>query len=286
MTVLLLALGSAFFIGLNNVLTRKALDFTSRGQAILVSLTVASTIFLSINAALGKIPLFFVPGALLFLLAGALGPGIGRTFNITSAKRIGVARTIPVTGTAPFFATMLAILFLGEEYSLYIFLGMAFIIFGIFLLSRGKKENGKRVFDKKDLLIPLASAIFGGSSIALSKVALNELNDPIVGVGLTLSAALFVILGYIIGTRRLQHFRVVHKGSLFPVLGGFCMASAFFLNFSALQIGSVSVVAPVMSTFPLFGVFLSHFFLHEQITGRTWLGAIIIVAGIAIIQAF
>ena len=286
MAVLLLALGSAFFIGLNNVLTRKALDFTSRGQAILVSLGVATTIFLVLNAVLGKIPLWFVPGALLFFLGGLFGPGIGRTFNVISAKRIGVSRTIPVVGTAPFFATILAILFLGEEYSFYIFLGMAFIVFGIFVLSRGKKENGKRAFDKKDLLLPLGSAVCGGVSIVVSKVALGILDDPMVGVGLTMVGALLVVLGYIVGTRRVRHFRVMHRGSIFPVLGGFCMAAAFFLNFSALQIGDVSIVAPVFSTFPLFGVFLSHFFLKEEITGRTWLGAIIIVLGIAIIQAF
>jgi transporter family protein len=267
------------------VLTRKALDFTSRGQAILVSLTVATSIFIVINIALGKVHLFFVPGAFLFMLAGFLGPGIGRTFNITSAQRIGVSRTIPIVGTAPFFSTILAILFLGEEYSLYIFLGMALIIFGIFTLSR-RKENGIGVFDKKDLLLPLGSAVFGGVSIIVSKVAIDMVGDPFVGVALTLGAALFVALGYVIGTRRLYHLRVMHKGSVFPVLGGLCMASAFFLNYSALQMGSVSIVAPVFSTFPLFGVFLSHFFLHEQITGRTWLGAIIIVLGIAVIQAF
>ena len=286
MTVLLLALGSAFFIGLNNVLTRKALDFTSQAQAILVSVGVATTIFLCINVAFRNIPLFFVPGALLFFFAGALGPGIGRTLNITSAKRIGVARTIPVVGTAPFFAAILAILFLKEAYSLYLFLGMALIVFGIFVLSRRKNAQGKRVFDKKDLLLPLGSAVCGGVSIAVTKVALGFLDNPVVGVGLTLGAALFVILGYIVGTRQLHHFRVMHKGSLFPFLGGFSMATAFFLNFSALQMGDVSVVAPLMSTFPLFGVFLSHFFLHEQITGRTWLAAIIIVLGIAVIQAF
>lgn len=285
MTVLLLALSSAFFIGLNNVLTKKALDSTSIGQAILVSLVVATSIFLIANIVLGKIPLFFVPGAYLFFLAGLFGPGIGRTFNVISAKRIGVSRTIPITGTAAFFATILAILFLGEQSSLYVFLGMAVIVFGIFVLSR-RKENGKRIFDKKDLLFPLVSALGGGISIAISKVAIDAVGDPMVGVALTLGAALFVVFGYIIGTRRFYHFKIFHKGSIFPVLGGFSMASAFFLNFSALQIGSISVVAPVFSTFPLFGVFLSHFFLNEEITSRTWFATAIIVSGIVIIQVF
>jgi transporter family protein len=206
-------------------------------------------------------------------------------FNVISAKRIGVSRTIPITGTAPFFATIIAIVFLQEEYSVYIFLGMALIIFGIFTLTR-RKENGIRVFDKKDLLFPLASAVGGGLSIVIAKVAIDKVGDPMIGVALTLGAALFVALGYVISTRKFYHFSIIHKGSIFPVLGGFSMAIAFFLNFSALQMGSVSVVAPIFSTFPLFGVFLSHFILREDITGRTWLGAFIIVVGIAVIQAF
>ena len=140
-----------------------------------------------------------------------------------------------------------------------------------------------RVFDKKDLLIPLGAAAFGGSSIALSKFALTALDNPIVGVGLTLGTALFVITGYMIGTKRIKTLRLTRGEVTFPVLAGCSMAAAFFLNFSALQIGDVSIVAPVFSIFPLFGVFLSHLLLKEQITGRTWLGAAVIVAGIAVI---
>lgn len=285
MTVLILALLSAFFVGLNNVLIKKALGVTSRGQAILVSLVISSSIFLVVNIVLGNVHLFFVPAAALFLLAGLLGPGVGRTLGITSTDRIGVSRTLPIVGVAPFFATILAILFLNEEYSTYLFIGMALIVLGIFLLSR-RKENGKRTFDKRDLLIPLGAAVFGGSSIAITKVALNTLQDPVVGAGLALGAALCMVVGYIIGTRRLQYFRIVHRGSVFSVLAGLSMAGAFFLNFSALKIGDVSVVAPVFSTFPLFGVFLSRFLLKEHITGLMWLSTFIIIAGVAVIQVF
>lgn len=285
MTILLLALSGAFFIGVSNVLTKKALDFTSRGQVILVSLFTATLIFLTANIFLGNIPLFFAPGALLFLLAGLLGPGIARTFGVISMKRIGVSRTTPIGGIAPFFAIVLAILFLGEEYSFYIFLGMALIIVGIFILTR-RKENGKRVFDKKDLLIPLGAALFGGASIAITKAALTILSDPIVGATITLSAALFVVVGYMLGTKRIRNVHFTRKENVFPILGGCATACAFFLHLNALQIGDVSLVAPMLSTFPLFGVFLSHFFLKEEITRRTWLATAIIVSGVAIIQVF
>lgn len=285
MEVLLLSLASAFFVGLNNVLTRKGLERTSQSQSNLVSLIVAAAIFLSTSVAFGRVGSFFASSALVFFLSGLLGPGIGRTLNITSINRIGVSRTIPIIGMAPLFATIFAIVFMNEQYSFYIFAGMALIIFGVFVLSR-RKENGKRVFNKKDLLIPLVAALFGGVSMATTKIALGGLADPIAGATLALSAALGVVFGYVVGTKQIRKINFARKEIMFPALSGCAMAAGFFFNFRALQDGDVAIVASVFSTFPLFGVFLSHFLLREQITGRTWLATVIIVAGIVVIQVF
>jgi uncharacterized membrane protein len=186
---------------------------------------------------------------------------------------------------APLFATIFAIMFMDAQYSLYIFAGMALIIFGVFVLSR-RKENGKRVFDKKDLLIPLAAAMFGGVSMATTKIALGGLADPMVGATLALCAALGVVFGYVAGTKQIRKINLSKKEMMFPALSGCTMAAGFFFNFRALQEGDVAIVASVFSTFPLFGVFLSHFLLKEQITSRTWLAAIIIILGIVVIQVF
>ena len=293
MAVLLLSLASAFFVGLNNVLTRKGLDHTTQSQATLISLTAAAFIFLAVSAVLGKVGSFFTPAALVFVLSGVLGPGLGRTLNITSINRIGVSRTIPIIGMAPFFATVFAIVFMDAQYSLYIFAGMALIIFGVFVLSRWK-ENGPSpsfrasilAFDKKDLLIPLAAALLGGVSMATTKIALGGLADPIAGATLALSAALGVGLGYVVGTKQMRKINFARREIMFPAFSGCAMALSFFFNFRALQEGDIAIVASVFSVFPLFGVFLSHFLLKEQITSRTWLGAAIIVAGIIVIQAF
>ena len=122
--------------------------------------------------------------------------------------------------------------------------------------------------------------------MATTKIALGGLADPIVGVTLALSAALGVVVGYVLGTKQIRKIHFSRKEMMFPALSGCAMAAGFFFNFSALQEGDVAVVASVFSTFPLFGVFLSHFLLKEQITSRTWLGAAIIVAGIIVIQVF
>jgi len=285
MMILLLSLGSAFFIGLSNVLIRKGLDSTTRTQSILISLLTSTFVFWVISAALVDLRLFFVPAALFFVLAGLFGPGIGRMLNITSLKRIGVSRTISITGIAPFFATVAAILFLGESYSFSIFAGTVFVIVGIYMLSNGRK-NGKSVFEKKDLLFSFGAACFGGLSIAVTKKGLLELPEPIVGMTLALTTALVLALTYILASQKIPQLRFSLQANKFPLFAGLATSGAFLLNFSVLKVGDVSIVAPLLSTFPLFGVFLSHFFLNEEITGRVWLGAVIIITGVAVINVF
>ena len=284
MTVLLLALASAFFVGLSNVLIRKGLDLGTKMQAIFLSLVTSTIIFWILAILFGDLHLLLVPAAVLFVVAGLLGGGMGRMLNITSIERIGVARTLPITGVAPFFATIVAILFLGEEYSFYLFFGAVLILFGIYVISR-RASNGA-VFDKKDLLLPLTAAMFGGFSIAITRKALLVLGDPFIGLAIAGTAALILALVYILASGQIRYVRpAVSAGKIF-ILAGLAGSAAFFLNFSALKIGDVSMVAPVFSTFPLFAVLLSHLFLKEEITARIWLGAVIIILGIAVIQVF
>jgi drug/metabolite transporter (DMT)-like permease len=281
--VALLALLSAFFIGLSNVLIQKGLSQGSRTQAIVFSLMASVAIFWTLIFLFKDVRVLVTLGALWFLLAGFLGPGIGRALNIVSLKRIGVTRTIPVTGIAPFFATIVAIGILGERFSVLVFLGMAAIIFGIFLLSKGRVE--KKAFSKRDIIFPLASAFFGGLSIAISKKGLQELADPLGAAALAASMALLVVLSFSLYNKKALHLRTSSFFEIkFSLLAGVSLAAAFLLNFSALKLGQVSIVAPLLSTFPLFGIFLSHLFLKEQISKTMWLGVAFILAGVLFIQ--
>ncbi|MDA1337151.1 MAG: DMT family transporter [bacterium] len=281
--VVFLALTSAFFIGLSNVLIRKGLDRASRMQAIIFSLFSSVAIFWTLVFLFGDARLLVTFAIAWFLLAGLLGPGIGRALNITSLQRIGLARTIPIVGIAPFFATIVAIGILGEHFSFLVFFGMASIIFGIFVLSKGRIE--KKEFRKRDILLPLGSALFGGFSIAITKRGLQDLQDPLGGAAIVVTMALLVALLYVLWSKQVSVLRASSFSDIkFSLLAGVSLSAAFLLNFSALQMGEVSIVAPLMSTFPMFGVLLGSVFLKERITQKMFLGMIFILAGVSFIQ--
>jgi len=240
--VAFLALTSAFFIGLSSVLIQKGLSRGSRTQAIVFSLIVSVAIFWTLVFLFGDVRLLAGFAIVWFLLAGLLGPGIGRALNITSLQRIGVARTIPITGVAPFFATIVAIGILGERFSLLVFLGMASIIFGIFVLSKWSVE--KKAFKKGDILLPLGSAFFGGLSMAITKRGFQEFSDPLGAAALAGTMALLVVLLYVLWSKKTSQLSASSFSDIkFSLLAGVSLAAAFLLSFSALKLGEVSIVA-------------------------------------------
>lgn len=70
-----------------------------------------------------------------FALSGLLNFAVGRYLNTVSIQWVGVTRSTPLFSTAPFFATILAVLFLGEGVTLWLLLGTATIVGGIILIT-------------------------------------------------------------------------------------------------------------------------------------------------------
>jgi len=75
------------------------------------------------------------PAALFwFGLIGVVNYVIGRQFNYASIDRIGVVRASPLFSTAPLFAMILAVSFIGESVNPAIVIGTLIIVAGIYLV--------------------------------------------------------------------------------------------------------------------------------------------------------
>ena len=70
-----------------------------------------------------------------FALSGLFNFALGRFFNAVSIQLAGVARATPLFSTAPLFATILAVIFLGESVTPWIIVGTLTIVCGIALIT-------------------------------------------------------------------------------------------------------------------------------------------------------
>ncbi len=281
-----LAITAAFFFGLSNVLTKKGLDHQDVLQAIFISLFVNAAIMWVLALFFVPLHLYLTTAIFIFVAAGCLAPGLGRLFNITAIKHIGVSKASPIIGTSPLYSVIAAIIFLGEPFSMILVVATTVIIAGIALISMESHDNKK--FDIKYVWFAVGASMSYGFAAPIQKAGLAVLHYPILAATITTTTSLILLSIYLAATRQLHLTRSTRSGTIFASLAGVATCFAFLANFNALNIGTVSTVAPLLATFPLFALVLSHFMLkqHERITLRIWAGALLTLAGVIIITVF
>jgi drug/metabolite transporter (DMT)-like permease len=133
----LFALTAACLWGTVPILIRRGLAHSTISVAVvwglLVSLPLLALVFVfhprSVLEAVAP------QAAVWFVAVGILGPCIGRVFNFIGVARLGAARATPLVNIAPLFTTILAVVFLHEQITLKIFLGMLSIVAGVAFLT-------------------------------------------------------------------------------------------------------------------------------------------------------
>ena len=73
-----------------------------------------------------------------FFAAGLFTFALGRLLNYTGVKFAGVSKSTPLVGTSTLFATILAIVLLGESPTILIGLGILLVTIGIIFITKSK----------------------------------------------------------------------------------------------------------------------------------------------------
>lgn len=139
---ILLALFAATFWGFSAILVRLGLQhlrpttgtWVSMIPGILLVMTLAVVFNVENITDLEAIAFLW------FAVSGFFNFALGRFFNTLSIQLSGVTRATPLFSTAPLFAMILAIIFLGEAVTPWLFFGTIVIVSGIILIT-GEQVN-------------------------------------------------------------------------------------------------------------------------------------------------
>ena len=196
----------------------------------------------------------------------------------------GPTLTGAVSCTAPIFAVITAIVLLEEHLTPPTALGGAVVIGGLVLLS-ARAPLGTAPGWR--LLLPVSAAALRGIAQTLTKLGLLLWPSPFTAalIGYATSAAL--MWGTSAATSRAGvRGRMTRAGLLWFVAVGALNGSALLLMYSALNIGTVSVVSPIVATYPLFTMLFSALFLKtETLSAKAVSGVVLAVAGVTLIVA-
>ena len=224
---------------------------------------------------------FSLAAAGVFALVGLFFPAAVTLLTYTGNQRMGPTLTSAVSCTTPMFALSGAILFLDEPLSAGNALGTAVIMLGMLLLTwtRGART---REWPLWAILLPVAAAAIRALAQVFTKAGLALWSSPYAAglIGYCVSAAVILIAARVGAAPKVDDRRALP----WFVATGFFNGSSLFLMYLALAEGQVSLVSPIVATYPLFTLALSLLVLrHERITPRVALGAAVTVAGVLLL---
>lgn len=220
-----------------------------------------------------------------FAAIGVLFPAAVTLMIYEGNTRLGPTTTATVSSTAPLFAFVAAVAFLGEALSWRMALATAMIVCGIAWLSWSGPAPGDRAGHRSrpaDLLFPAGAALVRGAAQVAMKFGLALWPSAYAAtlVGYTVSSLVVIGASRLAARRRPPVYTL--RGIGWFLLVGACNGSAMFLMYAALARGEVTRVAPIVASYPLITLLLSALLLREErFSHRQLAGIGLTVAGVA-----
>jgi drug/metabolite transporter (DMT)-like permease len=199
----------------------------------------------------------------------------GWTFLNLSQKRIGAARTSPLLTVTPVFGLALAALVFGELPSAAALGAVALMVAGAFLVSSSGPAARLR-----DARFGLACALMWALSPLLTVEGLDGGLSPLLGVTIGMLAS---VVAYAVVLAVRGGLGDVRRGALaVKLFAGALVALATWSRWVALDDAAVGVVLALNLVSVPIVLFLAPLLSGrhlEQVTGRVWGGAALVVAG-------
>jgi drug/metabolite transporter (DMT)-like permease len=274
-----LALLTSIFYATTLVSARRGLRYSTPITVTSVSVLAQNLILWAGVFLTGGIPKVAPTALWLFLLVG-VSQFCVRMFSYSGVHKIGASRSSALQSVSPIVSTLIAIVFLGERPHLGVLTGTMMVVGGIALLS-GRAKRQIAGFRWWHLMLPLAAACLTGTNQPIRRYALSLSSEPLffaAVMGAVSLIALILYLAFFPANDRL----VWSRAALGPFLvTGLAETAAIFTIITALSVGTVSVIAPIATTYPLWSMIGAAIFLRdtEKITALSMVGTLSVVAG-------
>lgn len=277
---LTLALISAVSFAIGIVLNRKSVGEIGKAFTVNVFTTFAGVVFFTvaifINGDWSKLAGITWRALVFLIIVGIIHFVIGRVWAYESFRLIGANRGTPITQISPAITVLLSWIFLQESLTVYVGLGAACMLVGVFLISQEKaKPDGEQQKSRREefkgILFALGAALCWGITPVLIKPAVQELGSAVDGTFISYAAAGIAMAALLLGKKQRKQLKGLSltKHMLPMVLAGIFMAAGQLLYFAALGRSPANTVSPLVSSEILF-IFVLSFLINRRSEVFTW----------------
>jgi len=283
MLAIILAFVSATFLGTALVLTQFGLRYVAPLPGAAISIPSFTLAFLLLSPLLLRNQTIMWSAVPIFAAVGVVFPSVLTLLTFEGNRLLGPVITGALGNLSPLFAVTLAVILLGEPLRPLQVVGLLVIVTGVLIITVRRPQDVAN-WRSWWLLLPLGAAALRGLIQPVIKIGLEIWPSPI-AAGLTgyIVSALVVLI-----FARIRTGRFVTKaplaGRLWFVAVGLSNGIGVLLMYAALGNGRVSLVAPLVATYPLMTVGLGTLVLgRADGAARLAGGTALTVAGVVLL---
>lgn len=128
-------------------------------------------------------------------------------------------------------------------------------------------------------LFAILSAVFAALTSILAKVGIDGVNSNL-ATAIRTMVVVMMAWGMVFLTNAQNGILAISRKSwIFLILSGLATGASWLCYYKALQMGEASKVVPIDKLSVVITLILAFIFLHENITGKSVVGMILITAG-------
>ena len=268
---ILYAFGSAFFAGATSILAKigvKDIDSHVATAIRTIVVLIFSWIMVFIVGSQGTIG--NISGkTLTFLILSGFATGASWLCYFKALQLGDVNKVVPIDKSSIILTMVLAFIFLGENITINMVVGMIGIGIGTYLMIQKKESIEKVVKGKAWLVYALLSAIFASLTSILGKVGIENVES---NLGTAIRTIVVLIMAWIIvfATKKQSDVKKIDKKSLlFLILSGIATGASWLCYYKALQDGLASIVVPIDKLSILVTILFAYVFLKEKLSKKS-----------------
>lgn len=280
---ILFATGSALFAGATAILAKIGVKNTDSDVATaLRTIVVLLFSWLMVFVTNSYVPIDEVTQKTLWLLVlSGVATGASWLCYFKALQLGDVNKVTPIDKTSTVLTMILAFLFLGEAFTVPMFIGMVGILAGTMLMIE-KKETVVTQQQKKDyrwLIYAILSIVFASATSILGKLGMEEIPS---NYGTAVRTGVVLVMAWVVVFLQKKQSKVKGVGKtswIFLILSGVTTGMSWLCYYRALQEGPASIVVPIDKLSILITILFARVFLKERLTKKAVVGLVLLVAG-------
>lgn len=270
---LIYALISSFFAGITSILAKCGINKTDSTVATALR-TIVVCIF---SWLLVKDITYIETKTLVFLILSGLSTGASWLCYFKALQLGDINKVVPIDKSSIVLTIILASMFLNEGMSLIKLISIILIGLGT-LLMIDKKDNSNTSNNKQWLIYACLSALFASLTSIFGKVGITNI-DSNYGSAIRTTVVLIMSWAMVLISGKSSKLKVDKKEIIFIVLSGFATGISWLAYYKALQVGPLSIIAPIDKLSILVTIIFSYFVFKEKLSFKALLGLLLIIIG-------